>query len=226
MSRLDELKSSPDVGRPERIVTVCVSGRLVRELEEAAADLDDARAELADEKAKVARSDDEPVGPPKRAGESRSRVPELERRVADAKAKVDAVQGRMRENSIDLTIRALSEGDWREWVLRHPARMRWVRTGGSDEEPEGEERFEPRDIQGASGVCNVDALVADLHLFIAKYDGEDPSDAWWTFLNENVAGGDRIQAAKQIVAMHENTVNVGKARKPSPINPGSATASE
>lgn len=222
MSRLSELKSSPDVGRPERTVTVCVSGKLVRELEAAAAELQEAQQELAAERFRVGADDEEPKGPPKRVGE-RSRIPELEQRVADLTAKADGIQGRMRENSVALLLRAIDQGAWRRWVLEHPARTEWVRTGGTDDDPTGDERVVARD-RLAAGVCDLDALAEDLGRFIAEYDGEPASDDWWAFLSENGAGGDMISAASHVVALHENNVNVGKAPKPSPGNRGSETA--
>lgn len=224
MSRLSELKSSPDVGRPERTVTVCVSGKLVRELEQAALELQEAQQELAAERFRVGADDEEPKGPPKRVGD-KSRIPELEQRVADGEAKVEGIRGRMRDKSVTLLLRAIDQGAWRRWVQSHPARTEWVRTGGTDDDPTGDERIIARD-RLAAGVCDLDALATDLGTFIAEYDGEPASDDWWTFLSENGAGGDMISAASHVVALHENNVNVGKAPRPSPGSQGSATASE
>lgn len=200
MSRLDELKSSPDVGLAEYPVKVCVSAKLIAELD--AADLELLKATQAVESARaaleLARDDAaDPDAPkrPRRSGQSphadlTKALEDAEKRAEDAAGVTDAIRERMERHSVTLTLRGKTSGEWRRWVAEHP----------------------PRD-ETAEQFCNLDDLIGDLHLWVAKYDDEDPTEAWWEFVSANGAPAHMREAAHRLILMHERDVDLGKSRR-------------
>jgi hypothetical protein len=221
VSKLDELKSSPDVGQPEYTASVCLSAKLAAELEAADTVLFNAEAELEAARAELDRvreqaADGSTGQGPRRSGqtphqEERKAVETAEAQAEEAAAVSDDIRGRMESVSVTLTLRANTE-QWGRWVGQHPPRMQWERTGGTDEAPAGQERPIARDQRLAGGICDIDALVAELHRWIARYDDEEPSDEWWDMLTANGVPADMAGAAQRVVQMHVQGVDLGKSR--------------
>lgn len=220
---LSELKSSPDVGLPERTFPLCVSGKLVAELEAADSALYEAETELtaarvtlreARVRAERRRDGEEPKlrsGQKSPAAEAEKKVADLEKRAEEAAERSDAIRERMVDHTIDLHLRGKPNGEWRQWVMKHPSR-------DEDTDPVGAQR----DKTHAAGFCNIDALIADLggydmngerrSGFVVKYGGEEPSADSWEFVSNNAAPGDLTRLASTVVAMHEQVVDLGKSR--------------
>jgi hypothetical protein len=221
VSKLDELKASPDVGQPEYTADVCLSAKLAAELEAAdqvlfaaEAGLENARADL--DRVREQAAEGGASGRPRRAGqtahkEEREAVAAAEAAAEEAAAASDGIRERMSLVSVRLTLRA-STGEWGRWVGQHPPRLQWIRTGGTDEEPTGEAHTIARDLRLTGGICDVDALIADLHYWIAKYDDDEPSDDWWEIVTANGVPADMAAAAGRVVQMHVQGVDLGKSR--------------
>lgn len=198
MKSLSDLKSSPDVGLPERVVKVCLSAKLVREQEEADEALFEAQA--AYEAARVeAQERAEGDRPPARLGSTK--LADLERAADEAATKAEEIRSRMEDATVSVLLRGKTVGEWRQWVAKHPARQE-----------EAEPAEFARDRQYAAGVCNIDALVDDLGLWAVKYNDEEPSQAWAEFLVANGVPAQLTLAASHVVALHEQAVDAGKSR--------------
>lgn len=199
MKSLSELESSADVGRPERDFPICVSGKLAAELEAADRDMFEAAAALEAEREK-AKDRDGGDGPPRRAGQ-RGKIADLEKKATEAAEKCDAIRSRMEEHTVILHLRSKTNGEWRQWASVHPAR-----------EEDDDKAGAARDQRHAGGWCDIDALIADLPEYVAKYGDEDPSDRWKNVVFGNAAPGDLTRLASVVVGMHEQVVDAGKPR--------------
>lgn len=197
---LSEMQSSPDVGLPERTFPICVSGKLVAELEAADAELFEIEAELETERRKAQRRRDGEE-PQLRRG-AKSPVPDLERKAEAAAERSDEIRARMEEHTIPLHLKGKSNGEWRQWATKHPAR-------DEDADPTGHQR----DQRHAAGFCNVDALIAECGQFVAKYGDEAPAEGSWEFVASNATPGDLTRLASTVVAMHEQGLDLGKSRR-------------
>ena len=198
MKSLADLKSSPDVGLPEREVTVCVSAKLARELEEADRAMFEAEAKATIARQEAAqRADGE--RPKLRPGQ-KSPVAEAEAEAEKRAAESDAIRERIKDASVVLLLRGKTSGEWRQWAARNPARE------------EGEPGAD-LDRTWAAGFCNLDALIGDLPQFVASYNGEAPSQEWADFVTANGVPADLRNAASVLVGMHEQGVDLGKARR-------------
>lgn len=187
--KLSEMQSSPDVGRPEGLFPICVAGKLVKELGKIDAEMFEVESEI--DAAKAAER-------PARVGA----VPPaaaLEKKAAGLAKKADAVRERMKDHTIDLLVPV--SGTWRQWVTKHPLR-----------EEETDPAGYARDRQYAGSVCNIDALVADLGDFVAKYGDEEPRNGSWEFVSTNAAPGDLTMLGSKVVGLHEQSVDLGKSR--------------
>lgn len=198
MKSLSELQSSPDVGLAEREVRVCVSAKLARELEEADRLMFEAAGalQIARQEAQQRAEGDAPPLRPGQPSPVAAAEAEAEKRAAEA----DAVRERIKEHSVTLLLRGKSAGEWRLWASKHPAR---------DEGDPGSDF----DRKWAAGFCNLDDLIRDLPQFIVRYNGEEPSEEWAKFITENGVPADLRNAASALVAMHEQGVDLGKARR-------------
>lgn len=215
MKSLSELQSSPDVGLPERHADVCVSAKLVDELEgldallfEVEAEAGELRKEIAQLREQEAlKAEGERFGPPERAGHvspllaKQAELAELDAKADDLAPKADAVRERIAENNVRLQLRGKRLGEWRQWAAAHPAR-------DEDVDPQGA----ARDRKWAAGQVNVDDLAADLHQFVVSYNGEPPSQEWAEFVEANGAPLHLVLAASKVVGMHEQAVDEGKSR--------------
>lgn len=199
MKSLSELEASADVGRPEREFPICVSGKLTRELEAADAELFEVKAEL-DAAEQEARDHAEGGGRPRRTGE-RSKVAELEKRAQAAAEKCDAIRARMEDHTVTLDLKGKTNGEWRAWVSVNPPR-----------DPEDDKAGAERDRRWAGNFCDVDALIANLSQYVAKYGDDEPSERWQALVFENAAPGDLTRLASAVVAMHEQVTDTGKSR--------------
>lgn len=188
---LSEIMKSPDVGRPQRTFPICVSGKLVAELEAADQELFAAQTEL-----EAAQHDKRPG----RVG-AKSPIPALERAVKEKAAVCDAIRERMEDTTILLHLEAAETGAWRRWALEHPAR-------DEDEQPAGHKR----DRVHAAGYCDIDALISELGSYVTAYGDDQATPEAWEFVAANAAPGDLTRLASTVVAMHEQVVDLGKSR--------------
>lgn len=215
MKSLSELQSSPDVGLPEVHADVCVSAKLVDELSALDNELFEIEAEIEQLRENETRdADGEPAGPPKRAGHV-SALPAKEKRAADLAEAADKVRARIADNNVRLLLRGKGLGEWRQWAVKHPAR-------DDEADPQGY----ARDVKWAGGHVNIDALAVDLHEFVARYNDEEPSEAWATFVATNGAPAHLVVAASKVVGLHEQVVDEGKSRSAWLAARRSASASE
>jgi hypothetical protein len=201
MKSLSELQSSPDVGLPEAHADVCVAAKLVDELSAIDAELFEVEAEvevLREREASKAEGD--PQGPPARPGDV-SPLLEKEAKATELAAKADEVRDRIADHNVRLQLRAKPGGEWRQWAVANPAR-------DEDADPQGA----ARDARWAGGHVNIDALAADLHQFVTRYNDEEPSDAWAAFVRTKGAPAHLVLAASKVVGMHEQVVDEGKSR--------------
>lgn len=197
--KLSEMQSSPDVGLPQRAYSLCVAGKLVSELEEA----DQALFAADDALSAAVQADDRP----KRSG-VKSPLADLEKAAQEAAERCDSIRARMQDHTVVLHLQGVSNGEWRQWVTRHPAR-------DDETDPAGAKR----DVRWAGGFCNIDALIADLGSqqpsgarWITKYGDEDPTEASWSFVSSNAAPGDLTSLASAVVGMQEQPTDLGKSR--------------
>lgn len=177
---LAELRQSPRVGLPERSYQLCLAPKLVAEVQTLASELEDARLE-----ALAQREGDEGAAKPKRMGEGTA--------AAKIRARLAELNDEIIEHTGTLTLRGITEGEWRLWVDENPAR-------------EGN----ARDEQIAYGCCDADALIDNLGRFAHAWNGEPMGDGDWEFLRNNSAAGDIKALASLVVAMHEMVVNIPK----------------
>ncbi|HET7386455.1 MAG TPA: hypothetical protein VFJ19_07295 [Nocardioidaceae bacterium] len=219
MSKLSELKSSPDVGLAEYPADVCVSTKLAAELEAADKALFEAEQKVIDLRAALEEAqqvDEDAPRRPRRSGESpnadlKRRLKEAEEQAEAAARASDEIRERMQQHTVRLTLQGKPSGEWRLWVAEHPPR-------DEDDDPAGFARdVRHAGVGAGSGVkpfafCDIDALVNDLHLWISKYDGEPASDEWWEFVSVNGAPAHLRNAASMVVRMHEQVVDLGKSR--------------
>lgn len=103
-----DLRTSPRVGLPERVYSMCLASSLVAEVQVLLDELEAARAVTA---AQTER--DESVAKPKRLAQGSTT--EIRKRLA-------AVRDEMVEHTGALTLRGVTNGAWREWADAHPAR--------------------------------------------------------------------------------------------------------
>jgi hypothetical protein len=210
---LAELQSSPDVGLPEKRVTVCVSAKLVEELSAVDEELFDLVRQIDKLRAQAAARREGDAAPPTRLGEST--LATLEAQAEEKAGQADAIRERIQENNVEILLRAKPRGEWRQWASRNPARS-------EEESPKAAER----DKQWAAGRCNIDAVENDLRLWVVSYNGEESTDAWADFLEKNGAPAHLTLAASTVVGLHEQTVNVGKVRSTWLADRRSATSSD
>ena len=177
---LAELRQSPRVGLPERTYALCLAPKLIGEVQGLLSELEDAMVSEA-----AQREGDESGAPPKRMA-AKPASAKIQARLAD-------LRGEMAEHTGTLTLRGVTEGEWRLWVDDHPAR-------------EGN----TRDAAIAYDCCNADALVDSLGQFAYAWNDEPLKPGDWEFLRDNAAPGDIKTLAQMVVAMHESVVNVPK----------------
>lgn len=176
---LAELRQSPRVGLPERTYSLCLASTLVGEVQTLWAQLEDIESKEA------AAANGDAAARPKRMGEGSD--------AAKVRARLSELRAEMLEHTGTLTLRGITEGEWRLWVDEHPAR--------DDNE---------RDAKVAYGICDADALLDDLGRYAKAWNGEDMGPGDWDFIKANAAAGDLKEIARTIVAMHEMTVDVPK----------------
>lgn len=205
---LSELQASPDVGPLERVANICVAGKLVDEFDRVSAELVSVQTEI-DELREQADRRRDGGGPPQRSGQ-RSRLPELEEKADRLAEQADQLRAPIMENSVAVRFR-VNEGEWRQWALANPARDEQTGEGANRRYVDLAGYAE--DMQNARGLCNVAALVGDMHKWVIAYNDEPASDAWWEFVSRAGAPGDKVSAASTLVGMHVNGVDPGKSRR-------------
>lgn len=201
---LADLRQSPHVGLPEQTHKLCLSGKLYAEFTVADEAFFEAQgaAEVARERAdEAARDADDVPRRPRRAGEGSEVVALREaadaaEAVADEKAAdVDRIRELMAEHTVEVTVRAKQDGDWRTWCAAHPAR-----------------EDDRRDTTEFAGLCDADALIAAAGDWVTAVNGAPLKPGDWDFVTAAAAPGDVKELAKRIVRMQERGVDLGKSR--------------
>lgn len=169
---LDDLrKGSTAAALPERSYALCIRRDLLAEMDRLDRDLATQRIAAADEDKK----------PPARKGQGEDPAAvAIRTRIAELDTQID-------ENTGDLTLRAIQDGEWRRFADDHPAR-------------DGNER----DQSITYGFCNTDDLIANLNLWAARWNDDQLGDGDWdTLLAPTASGGDLKALANLVVQMQE-----------------------
>ena len=171
---LDDLRKGAPVARTERTYQLCLRLDLM-------AEVDALNQEWSAFRVAQAVADDDESQPRKRLGEGGNhRAEEVRQRLAELRDELE-------DNTGDLRLRAIRDGEWRQWLNEHPAR-------------DGD----LRDEQVAFGVCNADDLANDLGKWATAWNGEPLSvDDWDAIFSPNVGGGDRKALVSMVVLMQE-----------------------
>ncbi|MDP9144206.1 MAG: hypothetical protein M3N43_05860 [Actinomycetota bacterium] len=177
---LAELRTSPRVGLPERTYSLCLASSLVGEIQSLIAELQDAEVLVA-----AQAEGDGDKAPPRRAGQ-KSPADKIRKRLAE-------LQSEMIEHTGQLGLRGIKNAAWMEWVAENPAR-------------EGNQR----DQAYAYGVCDADALMADLGRYAATWSGDPMAPADWEFIEGAAAPADIKGICQLVVAMHEMRLDIPK----------------
>lgn len=177
---LSELRTSPRVGLPERTYPLCMASSLVGELQSLIADLQDAEALAA-----AQAEGDGDKAPPRRAGQ-KSPADKIRKRIAEVRAETI-------EHTGQLGLRGIKNAAWLEWVAENPAR-----------------EDNQRDQAYAYGVCDADALMADLGRYAATWNGDPMVAADWEFIAGAAAPADIKGICQLVVAMHEMRLDIPK----------------
>ena len=197
-----EMRASNETGLPEASVRICLSQKLVRQIQE----LEDEKAALA-----PATGEDGKPSKPGRVGDPNTA------RVAEIDAELETLVEKMRDHTGDLTLRAVSAGEWRRWADAHPARL----------SPQSEEgapvAIDQVDQDAAFGIVNGTDLLASLGTYAVAWNGEPITPADWEFIAQNAAPGDLKQTCRQVVRLHEKVGLVPKLLTPSSATQSDAT---
>lgn len=198
--KMSELMKSDEASLPERIVKICVSGKLLAKLEEADRVLVNLEAEI--QRLENMASDSDGEYRPKRRMVEKPKLVQLREQAAEQAAVVDVIRDKMLEHEIPVLVRAKEPGEWQQFIDANPAR-----------EKDDDKAAYTRDLQHASLTCNIDALRAVAGDYVVKYGDEDATPDMWEWLTKNAARGDQIKLAKTIVSLHEGSVDPGKSRR-------------
>lgn len=181
---LDHLRSSKPKARPERSVTLCLAPDLVGDVQA----LVEERSALM--QGRAVEADPESSSKPRRVGQGvTAREREINKKLAGLFEQIVEHEGEMR-------LRAnWTDGAWRNWVDAHPPRA------------EGE-RGHDFDQRAAHGICDADALIAELGAFAFEWNGESmqPTD-WNDIFAPVVSGGDKSIMATTVVSMYESRLD-------------------
>lgn len=198
--KMSELMKSDEASLPERIVRICVSGKLLAELSEADDALVDLQASIEHLESKARESDGEFKA--KRRMTQKPQLAKLREQAEAQAAKVDEIRERMVEHEIPVLVRGKLPGVWQQFIDAHPAR-----------EKDDDKAAYTRDLKHASLTCNIDAVRESAVDWIVKYGDEDATPEMWQWLSGIAARGDQLRLANAIVSLHEGSVDPGKSRR-------------
>lgn len=190
---LADLRNSPDVGRPETVVQLCVAGKLNARRDQIEAELHD----LIQDAAQQPQPSDDPdqPQPPGRLARPRPKLLQQNPRILELNAERDALIERMRDHTIELHIVARPDGQWRTWVQDHPAR------DGVD----GDRR----------AGFNLDDLIDDIgenpDRYIPDINGETYNPDDWAHVWKAAADGDQWRIAAAVRQLHQGGVDIPKS---------------
>lgn len=134
-------------------------------------------------------------GPPRRVNDPKATaLRKNETALEKLHKQIDDVSG-------TLVLRAkLTDAEWDAWVDKHPARA---------EDAPGYDR----DLRGADGLLNADALIAELGKFADTWNGTAIADAdEWDFIAERAGKGDKLAMARLVVSLYEQAIDLPKWR--------------
>lgn len=198
--KMSDLMASDEASLPERIVKICVSGKLLAEMGEADKKLVDLEAEIM-RLENEAREEEGEFKSRRRMAE-KPKIATLREQAREQAEVVDGIRDRMIEHEIAVTVRAKEPGEWQQFIDAHPAR-----------EKDDDKAGYTRDLKHASLACNIDALRAVAGDYIVKYGDEDATPQMWEWLSKKAARGDQLRLANAIVSVHEGSVDPGKSRR-------------
>lgn len=180
---LDQLRKG-DVprGLPERSYPLCLRRDLLAEVDALTNQLRDAE---------ITGDDVDPESlPPKRLGEGEAPA------VTGLRAKLSSLYDEMDEATGDLRLRAIQDGEWRQWVNAHPPR-------------DGDQR----DADIAYGMVNADDLAADLAQWVLSWNGDLLDEGDWDRSIAPLASGGDLKALVSIVLQIQEAVEDPKLRR-------------
>ena len=138
---------------------------------------------------------DRESGPPQRVNDPKvTKLRKNEAALAKLNKQIDDVSG-------TLVLRAkLTDAEWDAWVDKHPAR------------DEGDGGYD-RDLRGADGLVNVDALIGELGKFADTWNDAPIEGAEdWDFIAERAGKGDKLAMARIVVSLYEQAIDLPKWR--------------
>jgi hypothetical protein len=170
-------------GLPERAYSLCLRRDLL-------AEVDSVTERLRDVMVADASVDPESLPPP------RLGAPGVSEQEQEVRARLAALYDEMDDSTGELRLRAIRDGDWRQWVNAHPPREE-----------------DKRDEQVAYGICNADDLANDLGRWVVSWDDETlAADDWSDHLAPLCSGGD-LKALVTIVLQMQEAVDDPKLRR-------------
>lgn len=229
---LDDLLNSPDVGRQEDSLRVCLAGRLLPKVKacvDAIAEIEAAvnrdpkvRAALdAYEDALSAKGEDEEASSPTKMGQSRTRLRKRYESLfdqtrdswpgyAEKRAELEDLNARTEAATGVLGLRAGEEGEWLRFVAENPARSTPVAVKDAEGNESTRDQYHPDDFTLTGGRCNADVLRANLGKYVTTFNGEHVPDDKKGQLLAGLSGGDRRALCSIVVALHEGTSDYPK----------------
>lgn len=187
---LAEMRQSPKVGRPRRSYQLCLAGAVMAEMQSLA-------NELADLATRAFIPEDEPKKPTRVNDPERVKVAA---RMAEIRVRQTELDDEMAEHTGELILEGIDDGEWDRWVDENPAR------------PDGN-KSHLRDLRVTGGICDADAVIADLPRYMAEWNGDPLNDEDKKFVFESAAGGDKKELAQLVIVMHETAVDLPKLRE-------------
>lgn len=199
---LAQMRESGATGLPERTIRMCLAQKLVAEVRR-----------LEREKFELSPALDEDGNPvkPQRVGDPNAL------RLVEIKDRLTELLDEMREHTGEVTIRAVSAGEWRRWADANPARVQ-------SRDESGQPILDPVDVDVAYGRANASALLDSLDVYAVEWNGAPMGPGDWEFITQKAAPGDLAEVCRQVVQIHEEVGSVPKSRRPSPETPNAETA--
>lgn len=130
--------------------------------------------------------------------------------VEQIRARIAELDAKLPEFQAQLTLLGVTPGEWQLFKEAHPARV------ASHQETQRKNGDVVRgapisnqvDVVIAFGVCDADALFADLGSYAGEWEGEPlGAGEWDEWLADRITYADRRDLVTQVVRMHEERVN-------------------
>lgn len=186
---LADLRKSPHVGRPVTEFPLCIAGKLNAEFDRIDVELDRLTAGQP-----AAPADPDAPQPPGRMGR-KGIDPKTRLRLQELNARREELRAEMAEHTVVLTIEALEDGRWRDWINAHPPR----------EDNQADHRA------GFDVDALIDLIRTEPRTFIKAINGEGYTDEDWAFVWGNASEGDQLRVTASVRGLHQSGVDVPKS---------------